>query len=130
MSKIILSYPDGVAGAALLMMRLSSGFAAWAAFTQISQRSDHWLTVIAYALVAVALIAGIFTRLVAVLLVTAIVACIVSDARGMLSIWLSSAGGTAALALMGPGAFSIDAHRYGRRVISLTPRSPDRGGKD
>ena len=36
----------------------------------------------------------------------------------------------AALLLLGPGAFSMDAHRYGRRVILLKPRSPDRGMRD
>jgi hypothetical protein len=30
-----------------------------------------------------------------------------------------------ALALLGPGAYSIDAYRFGRRVVVLPPRNPD-----
>jgi hypothetical protein len=32
----------------------------------------------------------------------------------------------AALGLLGPGAYSIDASVFGRRVIRLEPRGPDR----
>ena len=41
---------------------------------------------------------------------------------------LACAGCVGALALLGPGAFSIDAKWYGRRVIRLVGRSPDGGG--
>jgi hypothetical protein len=37
-------------------------------------------------------------------------------------------GGAVSLVLLGPGAWSIDAHLHGRRVIRLDPRSPERGG--
>lgn len=131
MSKSILSYPDGVAGAALLLMRLSSGLAAWPVLTRLSEIPDHWLVGTATVLVAVSLIAGLLTRVAAVLVLAATVAGIVWDASGgTLLHLLSSAGATAALALMGPGAFSVDAHRHGRRVIKLTPHSPDWGSKD
>jgi hypothetical protein len=53
----------------------------------------------------------------------------ISSAHGERALLLmSAAGSTSALLLRGAGAYSIDAHRYGRRVIRLEPRSPDRGG--
>lgn len=130
MSKAMLSYPDGVAGAALLLMRLSAALAAWAVFSQLPDTFEYWASGIASSLVAAALIAGLFTRLAAVLLVAAIIAFIIWGAGGALFFSLSGAGATSALVLMGPGAFSIDAQRHGRRVITLTPHSPDWGGRD
>jgi hypothetical protein len=41
---------------------------------------------------------------------------------------LSAAGAAAALALLGPGAFSLDARRFGRRVIHVEAGPPHRGG--
>ncbi|MFD0320176.1 hypothetical protein [Lysobacter gummosus] len=39
-------------------------------------------------------------------------------------------GGCATIALIGAGAFSIDARRHGRRVIQLQTNVPDRGAGD
>jgi hypothetical protein len=39
---------------------------------------------------------------------------------------IALACGCAALGLLGPGAYSIDANVFGRRVIRLEPRGPDR----
>ena len=131
MSKSILSYPDGVAGTALSLMRLSSALAVWPIFTLLSETPDHWPVGVATGLVVASLVVGLFTRLAAVLVFGAIIAGIVWGAgAGTWLLLLSSAGGTAALALLGPGAFSIDAHWYGRRVIRLTPHSPDWGSKE
>ena len=131
MSKSILSYPDGIAGAALFLLRVSSGLASWPVFTRLSETPDHWWVGIATTLAVASLVLGLFTRLTAVLVVTAIAAGSLLDAEGgALLLLLSSAAGTAALALMGPGAFSVDSQRDGRRVIKLMPHSPDGGRKD
>jgi hypothetical protein len=39
---------------------------------------------------------------------------------------IARACGCVALGLLGPGAYSIDANVFGRRVIRLEPRGPDR----
>lgn len=79
------------------------------------------------ALMALAFVAGLGTRAVALLLVGTLVVDL-SIISGEKTLLLSAAIGAGALALIGPGAFSVDAHRYGRRVIRLEPRTPDRGG--
>jgi uncharacterized membrane protein YphA (DoxX/SURF4 family) len=80
------------------------------------------------AVIALALVLGFGARAAALLLAAAL-AIGIGSARGDLAWFLvSCTGGAVALVLLGPGAWSIDAHLYGRRVIRLEPRSPERGG--
>ncbi len=80
------------------------------------------------AAIALALLSGCGTRAVALLLAWPLAANLLA-ARGEVVLFiLGSIGGVGALALLGPGAYSIDAHRFGRRVIRLEPRPLDRGG--
>lgn len=120
--KLILSYPDGVTGAALLLMRLSYALIAF------SWLARPWPVAALCVVVILALATGFGTRVAAALLVLALISSLLA-ARGEAFLLLAaSAGGAGALVLLGPGAYSIDAHRFGRRVIRVDPRSPDRGG--
>lgn len=76
---------------------------------------------------ALALIAGLGTRAAALLLVVALAAGLLAASGEAALFLLACAGGAAALVLLGPGAHSIDAHRFGRRIIRVEPRSPERG---
>lgn len=127
--KLILRYPDGAAGAALLLMRMSSAAIAWPAFARlVPSPAGWWSAAIAAAILVLALATGFGTRAAALLLAAVLVAGL-ATARGEAALFLlASAGFVTGLALLGPGAWSIDAHRYGHRVIRLEPRSPDRGG--
>ncbi len=129
MSKTILSYPDGVAGIALLFMRLSSSLIAWPVLSRLMEPAGQWSGTVASALVGAALVAGAFTRIAATLMVAALAALLMNDSGDTLHL-LACAGCVGALALLGPGAFSIDAKWYGRRVIRLVGRSPDGGGRN
>ena len=129
MSKTILSYPDGVAGIALLFMRLSSSLIAWPVLSRLLEPAGQWPGIVVTALVGAALIAGAFTRIAAALMVAALAALLMNDNGDTLHL-LACAGCVGALALLGPGAFSIDAKWYGRRVIRLMGRSPDGGGRN
>ena len=64
------------------------------------------------------------------LLVAALTGLLVKTSGEAMLPLLACAGSAAALALLGPGAFSVDAKWYGRRVIKLVARTPDRGGLD
>lgn len=126
--KLILRYPDGVPGAALLLMRLSCAAIAYPALCRLSPVPGGWWPVAAPVVATIlALTAGFATRIAALLLAVALVANLFT-AQGMLAwLLLAATGHSLALALLGPGAWSLDAHRFGRRVIRLEPRSPDRG---
>lgn len=130
MPKLILRYPDGAAGAALLLMRLSSAVIAWPALARVAPTTGGWWLAAAVAgILVLALLTGLGTRAAALLLAGTLIAGLFA-ARGEVALLLCAAAGSAtALALLGPGAWSIDAHRYGHRVIRLEPRSPERGGR-
>lgn len=128
MPKLILRYPDGVAGAALLLLRLSCALIVFPSISPVLPSSPNaWLAGIVSAILTVALAAGMGARVASFLLTAALVVDL-SDAGGQDALFLLGAAGSAgALVLLGPGAYSIDAHRFGRRVIRVEPRSPERG---
>ena len=127
MPNLILRYPDGVTGLALLLMRLSYALIAFPSLTRLWPASDSWWLAAIPSAMALALVAGFGTRAAALLLVSTLAADLLTAPGEFVLLLLASAGGAGALALLGPGAYSIDAHRFGRRVIRLEPRSPDRG---
>lgn len=115
MTKSFLMFPTGPAGAGLLLLRLA--LAAVLVFSLAMFDAD--LSKAALLAVALALLAGVGTRLIAVA-----VACLTAYA----ALRLGAVGGAfvglhgvsaVALAMLGPGGYSLDAHRFGRRVIDL-----------
>ncbi|MGF7147515.1 putative membrane protein YphA (DoxX/SURF4 family) [Sphingomonas zeicaulis] len=131
MAKLIIRYPDGAPGAAALLMRFSCALMAFPALARILPTGTHgWLVAMPATVMALAFVAGFGTRAVALLLVGTLAADLSMVAGETILLPLAAAMGAGALALLGPGAFSVDAHRYGRRVIRLEPRSPDRGGAE
>ena len=127
--KLILRYPDGLFGVALLLLRLSYAVIAFPALARLWPAPSITVPMgLGAAAIALALISGFGARA-AALLLAAMLAIGICSARGELAWFLvSCTGGGVALVLLGPGAWSIDAHLYGRRVIRLEPRSPERGG--
>ena len=108
----------------MLLLRGSYGLIALGvAAPSISRYTPHSL--ILGALAATLLLAGLWTRPAATLLAIGIAIELLLRA-GIDLLLLGHLGGSAALALLGPGAFSVDAHRFGRHVMQFhTP--PDRG---
>ena len=130
MAKLIFRYPDGVTGVALLLMRLSYALIAFPSLTRLRPAPDSWWLAAIASAMALALVAGFGTRAAALLLVSVLAADLLTAPVEFVLLLLGSAGGAGALALLGPGAYSIDAHRFGRRVIRLEPRSRDWGAPD
>jgi putative oxidoreductase len=120
-------YPDGAAGVALVLLRLAcAGIAIHAIphppLTQVSPNAS----IVVAATFALALAIGFGTRIVAfVLAAAAVTTALMTDSSIALTM-MARACGCAALGLLGPGAYSIDANVFGRRVIRLEPRAPDR----
>ncbi|WP_231478277.1 hypothetical protein [Sphingomonas sp. UNC305MFCol5.2] len=129
MPKLILRYPDGLFGVALLLLRLSYAVIAFPALARLWPAPSITVPIgLGAAAIALALASGFGARA-AALLLAAVLAIGIGSAREDLAWFLvSCTGGAVALVLLGPGAWSIDAHLYGRRVIRLEPRSPERGG--
>jgi putative oxidoreductase len=118
--RLFSMFPRGWPGAALLLLRASIICALLVQNYDHRQQLEPWLEALGI-LVALALLAGYQTPLAA--------------AVGILFhalVWVRFGMGSGvqvmvfcldalALALLGPGAYSIDGYRFGRRVVVLPP---------
>ncbi|HEY1930119.1 MAG TPA: hypothetical protein VGG92_21825 [Caulobacteraceae bacterium] len=110
---MIMEYPGKLTGVAFLLMRAHAALIVGGLALE-----GHDLDVlmrILLGLLALAFLLGFLTRAAAAIAVVALAATI-SNAGGALS-GLRQALALAALGLVGPGAYSIDARLFGRRVI-------------
>ena len=118
-------FPQGGPGIALLLLRVSVGGAllldAWPRFVGIFH---HW-TLFFLILVLLSLLLGFLTPVLAllcfVLEITGLFISGVSDARAVLFPLQA-----ASLVLLGPGAYSLDARLFGRRILVLSPKKSSR----
>jgi putative oxidoreductase len=127
MMKPLSRYPDGATGVALVLLRLAC---AWIAFLTIARlpfpQFSPNASIVVSAAFALVLALGFGTRIVAFVFAAAAIATALMTGTDALTM-MARACGCAALGLLGPGAYSIDANVFGRRrVIRLEPRGPDR----
>ena len=117
MRHIFFAFPGGAAGVALILFRLSAAVAIAGAAGQHPMHDMKW-TALAVAL-AIGLVAGFPTRLLA--LACAVLAAIVAWTLQIEPIAYSGAFilSMLGLALIGPGAYSVDAVLFGRRTVHL-----------
>ncbi len=109
-------FPSGPRGAALLLLRLSA--ASLVVLGAVRLPLPAW-SAAGLILVALALLVGLCTRPAA--LICAALAIVAVFQIGGTPSWLMSlnALNAAALAILGAGAYSIDARLFGRRVIDF-----------
>jgi len=127
MPRLLSRYPDGAAGIALVLLRLAC---AWIAFLVIARRPFPQFSpnasIVVSAAFPLALALGFGTRIVAFVLAAAAIATAFMTGSDSAITMIARACGCAALGLLGPGAYSIDAIVFGRHVIRLEPRGPGR----
>jgi len=127
MMKSLSRYPDAAAGIALVLLRLACASIAFLVIARLRfpQFSPNASVVVSVAF-ALTVAVGFGTRIVAFALAAAAIATAFMTGTDSALTMLARACGCAALGLLGPGAYSIDANVFGRRVIRLEPRGPDR----
>lgn len=118
---MFLAFPGGSAGVGLVLLRLS---VAGSLTTMLlgSTVVGAWMLFLTI-LVSIGLCAGFLTRILAGLSILAVIINLVSESVAPPLAILNLADAIA-LALIGPGAFSVDARLFGRRTVVL-PASRD-----
>lgn len=113
-------FPRGAPGIALLLLRLFAG-AELVADAKAGLTELHVVVLGVLIACALAIVMGLATPIASIL--AAIVEAIVLYAHGSLSALHPSAPIviSVALALLGPGAWSIDARLFGRRLVEFDP---------
>ena len=116
-------FPAGVAGAALIFLRVS--VVATLMVDGAAHRSlllSFWSALL-YVLPALCLIAGFLTPYSAILCCIAQLTELAIGGANEFHLAISILN-AAILAVLGPGAYSIDARIFGRRILDVTP-NPD-----
>jgi putative oxidoreductase len=125
MVKFLSRYPDGGAGAGLLLLRFSCALVAYPVLVRLPLPPPVLgLAWIPAAVIALTLALGFATRAVALLLAATALSAVPTLRVDMAFIVIAHAGCGGALALLGPGAYSIDARVFGRQVIRFESRGP------
>ena len=117
MKQLFSAYPAGLAGVALLLLRCSLALVLAVSSSEFLDFRS-WQTLVANSL-AIFLITGFATRLIAVMASIAGVFVLLADHHAMPILLLGPSIDALALALIGPGAYSIDAWLFGRATIIL-----------
>lgn len=117
MNQLFSAYPAGLAGGALLLFRFA--LALFVATTASAVFALQYWPALLLDLLAVALAAGFSTRLVAAVLGVAGGIMLLRGGCAMPMLLSTQILDAAGLALIGPGAFSIDARLFGRATIRL-----------
>ncbi|HSI49480.1 MAG TPA: hypothetical protein VLA61_14495 [Ideonella sp.] len=129
MQRLFTGFPAGLPGLALLIMRVALSVLLLACVL----RQPGWLGSGAASLapwgVAIALWAGLFTPAISALCILCVLPMLLNQAGEWDAVGAVSACTileAAALSLLGPGAYSLDAKLFGRRRIILAQH----GGRD
>lgn len=138
LQRLFSTFPSGRPGIGLLLLRLVlGGLAATLGVLELAGAVEHSILVSVVAAILVVSGAGLIVGFMTPLASALVGLCIL----GMALSWiptppLASMGVTLVallmvvtaigLALLGPGAFSVDGQLFGRREIVIPPRSPER----
>jgi hypothetical protein len=123
MQRLFSMFPQGGPGIALLLLRVSvAGITVFRFWAHYGAVAPHWVLV-AVIVLALALCVGFLTPILSVLICLVSVFSIVQGGSDTV-VDVSTIPDAIALALLGPGAYAVDAWLYGRRVV-IVP-APDR----
>jgi hypothetical protein len=113
-------FPLGAAGVGLLLMRLSAaGTLLFLALPNTPVNSSQWALAVG-AILAVLMVLGVFTPVLCTLCCCLEIAALFQLRGADMRCILFAAINMAALGLLGPGGYSLDARMFGRRRVILS----------
>jgi putative oxidoreductase len=109
-------FPAGWPGFALLLLRASVAVSTFLGSGGYGQHHAYWF-VLVLLLLSAALCAGFLTPLAALVAFALQLSRFSHGGLGTAALLLDSLS----LSMLGPGAYSVDAHRFGRRLVVIPP---------
>ena len=124
MQRLFSMFPSGWPGLGLVLLRMSVAVPVLLD-DYVSRKELPASMLIALIVLSAILSVGFFTPMVAVLILAVRLVDHTSFGAGSEETVCMTILSALALAMLGPGAYSIDARRFGRRVVVLPPRDSD-----
>jgi hypothetical protein len=119
MHRLYSMFPLGLPGVGLVLLRLAVAITLWplpsGLESWLGEQPLFWCA----AMLFIALAGGAFTPVVSTLCLLLKCIELAKPGEAALGYLLSAALASLALFLLGPGAYSLDSHLYGRRVLTL-----------
>lgn len=120
--KLFSMFPAGAPGIALLLLRLSVAAMLFIdPAGRVSWPAPIWLSVVSV-IAAIAVIAGFCTPILALICGALKVYALIDTAYGIAPLIVLALLLSFAVTMLGPGAYSLDAKMFGRRVVLLPPQ--------
>jgi len=120
--RLFSMFPQGAPGLALILLRLTvAGTVLFKFWTRLGAIVPTYI-LFGVVVLALSVGVGIFTPITCVVICVAESYYMVRAGTAGVIMNLSAILNAVALALLGPGAYSIDAWLYGRRVVVVPPR--------
>ncbi len=126
MQRLYSMFPAGTAGCGLLLLRLIVAVSLHFDLSGHLVQNTHTPVFAAMLTLSILLIAGLTTPLAAALGCTAQLALLIASNTGVPVASAVSPLYSVLVVLLGPGAYSVDARLFGRRVLILHSRENDR----
>jgi uncharacterized membrane protein YphA (DoxX/SURF4 family) len=116
-------FPQGGPGLALLLLRISVAATFLIEAIGRSTWSSSPILIAGILLISISLAIGFLTPVLSVIVSTSAAVALLIGLRQESFVLVSLILNSAALALLGPGAYSVDARLFGRRVMVVPPRT-------
>lgn len=119
--RLFSMFPQGGPGLALFLLRIS--VVSFLIILAVNYSGPYYrLVVAAIALISVSLLIGFLTPFLCAFAIAVVLGNLLLNAHANIVICVIAIANAVALALLGPGAYSLDSKLFGRQVTVVRPR--------